>query len=143
MLLEMGIIRAGLVIFKTDNKAACDMITKTFGSKRRKFIDLRHHYLQKMAQDHFIYVVHVAVAQKKADMFTKNLVKVQFDKHFNVVGISNALSELTDEGTDYARLTEQNRSKVPIIFLMTAYTLRQPKVVSYLRPPAYGTVGYY
>lgn len=36
----------GEISLKTDNNATCAMLAKSYGTKRRNFIDLRHHAIQ-------------------------------------------------------------------------------------------------
>lgn len=87
MVTAAGIMPQAMVTVKTDNTATCDMIAKPHGTKRRKFIDLRHHYIQQTLQRQQVQVTHVPAAGQKADMFTKALPRVQFQRQCTLIGL--------------------------------------------------------
>lgn len=74
---------------KTDNQAARDMVMKPFGTKRRKFIDLRHHYLQDNIARRQLTIMHVPGTEQKADIMTKALRRVLFTEQCRVIGMQN------------------------------------------------------
>lgn len=71
---------------KTGNLAARDMVSKPFGTKRRKFIDLRHHILQKYIETGHMDFMHVARAEQKAYIMTKPLRRFMFIEQCNAIG---------------------------------------------------------
>lgn len=56
-----------------DNQSTCAMLSKPFGTKQRKFIDLEHNYIQSQIQDDNTRVRHVSAAHQRTDIFTKPL----------------------------------------------------------------------
>lgn len=87
LLLNAGLMSRGAIAVKTDNTATCDMVAKPHGTKRRKFIDLRHHFIQKQIRDCTLHVQHVSTKEQKADLFTKPLLRVQFNRQCQNIGI--------------------------------------------------------
>lgn len=65
---------------KTDNKATVYMIQNTYGTKRRRFIDLRHHFIRQKLKEGRTTVSHVQAIQKMADMMTKPLKRLEFQR---------------------------------------------------------------
>lgn len=61
------------------------MITKPQGTKRRKFIDLRHHYIRQKLRTGNIGVLHVPVAEQSADILTKPLNRVAIWRQFQIL----------------------------------------------------------
>lgn len=71
------------VTVKTDNLALLTKLTKAYGTKRRKFIDLRHKMIQAMMHDNHIVLRHVPATAQKADALTKPLQRVTFNANVN------------------------------------------------------------
>lgn len=74
---------------KFDNKSTVEMINKPHGTKRRNFIDLRHHYIRQKLDDCQTRIKHVPAAEQKADMFTIPVRRVAFQRECRILCISN------------------------------------------------------
>lgn len=64
----------------SDNMAVVAMMAKSHGTKRRKCFDLRYQMLQHMVADGSITISHVITHLQKADMLTKVLHRVIFER---------------------------------------------------------------
>lgn len=71
MILQIGVTSDAMVALHTDNKAVGDMMAKPFGTKIRKFFDLRHRFLQDSIEQGLdsieqglLAIKHVPVAKK-------------------------------------------------------------------------------
>ena len=53
-------------------------------TKRSRFIDARFHYVREMVAEGEISVQRCATTDMVADLFTKGLPRVTFEKHWNV-----------------------------------------------------------
>lgn len=62
---------------RIDNKAAIQVAQKTAGTKKRKFIQLRKHWLRELLGRKEITLNHVPSADQLADMLTKPLHKTK------------------------------------------------------------------
>lgn len=80
MLIEVGVQAKGTSSLNTDNQATVQMVSQMHGTKRRKFIDLRHHYIRDIIQQNDIRVYHVPAEAQFADMFTKSLRRLAFSR---------------------------------------------------------------
>lgn len=72
-----------------DNQACIKMAT-TLESKRTKHIDVRHHFLRDLVNDHQIVLCYVPSEEQVADLFTKPLNKnkfLYFREKLNVVNV--------------------------------------------------------
>lgn len=65
---------------KTDNQATVVIVNKSHGTKRRNFIDLRHHFIRQKLMEGRETVTHVPAADQKADMHTKPLKRIEFER---------------------------------------------------------------
>lgn len=82
---QAGLWQAAPSTIKTDNKATVEMISKPHGTKRRKFIDLRHHYIRQQLDTGRTSVIHVPGQEQKADIMTKPLQRVAFQKQCEIL----------------------------------------------------------
>ena len=63
---------------KIDNLPTIQMIETLGGTKRRKFMDLRHHAITDQLKRYGITLIHVPSDQMKADIMTKQLARSEF-----------------------------------------------------------------
>ena len=75
---EIGVYEAVRMRARKDNLPTIKMIRSLGGTKRRKFIDVRHHEIIDKLDRYGVEVQHVESAKQKADMFTKSLGRVAF-----------------------------------------------------------------
>lgn len=77
------------LIFKRDNHVARYMMYKTIGTNRRKFIDLRRHFLCFLVTEGKFLITIVPAAAHKADIFTKTLYKVLLQIQGQQLGLTD------------------------------------------------------
>lgn len=94
---ELGLMHDVPCTLKTDNLAVRGILAKPHATKRRKFIDLRHQLLQYTIAKNRIQVQHVRSWQQKADMFTKSLQRVMFQRQCTMLQNQSAAP---DGGSD-------------------------------------------
>lgn len=71
----------------TDNKPSLSMVHSLGGTKRSKFIDLRHCYIQKKIKNHKINYTHVRSSNIKADICIKPLTRAKFKSLREMLGV--------------------------------------------------------
>ena len=67
-----------------DNEAAEALACNEIMTKRSRFIDARFHYVREMVAENEISVKRCATSDMVADLFTKGLPRVTFEKHWEV-----------------------------------------------------------
>ena len=67
-----------------DNEAAEALACNEIMTKRSRFIDARFHYVREMVAEKEISVKRCATSDMVADLFTKGLPRVTFEKHWEV-----------------------------------------------------------
>lgn len=67
ILIDSGLARAGECAIHTNNQAACHIVASTNGTKRRKFIDLRHHYILNTIRTQKCTIKHIPGIHQKTD----------------------------------------------------------------------------
>lgn len=81
-------------MIKTENQTTVEMIEKPHGTKRRKFIDLRHHYIRQNFEANKMAVVHVVLvvpaAEQKADILTKPRKRIAFEQQCKMITVERA-----------------------------------------------------
>lgn len=70
-----------------DNQAEMQMLNTSTGTKRRKFIDIRHMYIYDIVEKCNMVIAHVKTTHQKEDIFTKPFKRVQFNRKRAVVGV--------------------------------------------------------
>ena len=53
-------------------------------TKRSRFIDARFHYVREMVNENEVHIQRCDTSNMVADLFTKGLPRVVFDKHWEV-----------------------------------------------------------
>lgn len=81
MILQIKITLEAAVTIKTNHHAAYDMLHKPFRSKRAKFIDSCHKYLQHQIRVGGLVCVACTGGKKWADRFTEPLKRVMCRAH--------------------------------------------------------------
>lgn len=60
----------GATFDNIDNQAAWYMVTKLFGTKRRNFTVLRHHFLQDHIPRSHVHVIYVPATEQISEIMT-------------------------------------------------------------------------
>lgn len=61
-----------------EETAVSDMKAPKNGTKRRKFIYIRHHFIEGTVRSHYLQIRHIAVNKQKSDMLRKLILRVDF-----------------------------------------------------------------
>lgn len=70
---DTGPMTSQPISLKTYNEYAMAMLYKRYGTKRRKFFDLRHAFIQDHLSNNSIRIWNATAAYQKADLYTKPL----------------------------------------------------------------------
>jgi hypothetical protein len=94
MVLEsIGIQVTTPIIVKVDNVGAIFMAENVSATSCTKHIYTRYHFVCEFGEEGFIKVIFVKTAEKKSDMFTKNVSGETYDDHIdNYIMDSNSIS---------------------------------------------------
>ena len=68
-----------------DNKGALDLVKNNVHHKRTKHIDRRHFFIRELVENHVVRVPYVSTDDNLADMFTKVLDRLPFEKFRRLV----------------------------------------------------------
>ncbi|XP_074356309.1 secreted RxLR effector protein 161-like [Apium graveolens] len=85
--------KVGLVTLYIDNKSAIDLAKNPMFHGRSKHIDIRYHFIRECVDRGEIVVKHVATENQKADILTKALTTVKFERMRKLLGVK----ELTQQ----------------------------------------------
>lgn len=80
LLLSLNILPSCPTTLNIDNSASVNIANNIGPTKRRKYIDIRHHHLREHVQKKNITVKHVSSSQMLADLLTKPLAKIKFNR---------------------------------------------------------------
>ena len=78
---EVGYPQPKPAILYNDNSGAVLLTQNTKNNIKVKHINIRYHYICECVEDREIEVCHIASTNNLADMFTKQLLRVTFQKH--------------------------------------------------------------
>ncbi|UYV61924.1 hypothetical protein LAZ67_1007079 [Cordylochernes scorpioides] len=73
-------------VLKTDNQGAQQLARNPVHHARTKHIDIKWHYIRSICSDGLIEVVHIPTQENVADILTKGLPRVLYDKHVAELG---------------------------------------------------------
>ena len=82
-----------------DNQAAISVAKNTAPTKRRKFIDIKHHHIQDHIKKGNITVHHIPTAENIADLFTKITGSQRHNHLTNKIHLTPAQSPSVNSGT--------------------------------------------
>ncbi len=80
LLRDLGITQKKVVI-NEDNVGAMKLAENWISSKRTKHIDVKYHHIRELVENGEIELKHVRTESQPADILTKNVPKVVFEKH--------------------------------------------------------------
>ena len=78
---EVGYPQPKPAILYNDNSGAMLLTQNTKNNAKVKHIDICYHYIHERVEEEEIEVCHVTSADNPANMFTKLLLRVTFQKH--------------------------------------------------------------
>lgn len=79
----------GPVILYIDNKSAIDLAKNPVFHGRSKHIHVRYHFIRECVERGDIVLKHVASEKQKADILTKALTTIKFERMRSLLGIKN------------------------------------------------------
>lgn len=77
----------GPVILYIDNKSAIDLAKNPVFHGRSKHIDIRYHFIRECVERKEIIIKHVSSEMQRADILTKGLTTVKFEKMRRLLGV--------------------------------------------------------
>ncbi|CAJ2635655.1 unnamed protein product [Trifolium pratense] len=86
MLLEYNVVQDAMALY-CDNLSAINISKNPIQHSRTKHIDIRHHFIRDLVEEGIITLEHIATEEQLADIFTKALDAVQFEKLRGKLGI--------------------------------------------------------
>ena len=89
---EVGYPQPKPAILYNDNSGAVLLTQNTKNNTKVKHINIRYHYIRERVEEGEIEVRRVASANNLADMFTKQLPRVAFQKHCAALQLYESLS---------------------------------------------------
>ena len=84
----------GPVVLYIDNKSAIDLAKNPVFHGRSKHIDIRYHFIRECVERGEIIVKHVCTEEQRADVLTKALSIVKFEKMCHLLGIKDLSHEV-------------------------------------------------
>ncbi|WOG95898.1 hypothetical protein DCAR_0415227 [Daucus carota subsp. sativus] len=79
----------GPVILYIDNKSAIDLAKNPVFHGRSKHIDIRYHFIRECVERGEIVVKHIGTGDQRADVLTKAMATVKFERLRALLGIKN------------------------------------------------------
>ena len=83
---ELGIDLSPIPLFG-DNQGSIFLASNPVQEKRIKHIDLRYHFIRNVVQNKQVELFFIEGASNPADLFTKNLGRVKFQKFCEQLGL--------------------------------------------------------
>jgi hypothetical protein len=87
LLENVGVKQEEPILIYEDNQGAIELSRKPKFHNRTKHIDIAHHFIREKVKDKVIYVKYCETEQMLADIMTKPLSKVLFEKFRNKLGV--------------------------------------------------------
>ena len=89
-----------------DNQGAIFVSTNPVTERRSKHIDIRYHYIRDIVEQGLVQVYFIPGEDNPADLFTKNLGRIKFNKFKHMLGLTFAPSQNTNVRENTAALSE-------------------------------------
>jgi hypothetical protein len=86
LLSEIG-YKLGPIPICGDNQGSIFIASNPVTEKRSKHIDIRYHFIREVVEDGYVDVTFIDGAENPADMLTKNLGRIKFDKFRAQLGL--------------------------------------------------------
>jgi len=84
---KMDLEQLGATVIQVDNKSAIELAKNPVNHERSRHIDVRFHFIRDHVKKGSVELVHVTSQDQVADIFTKPIPKVLFDKYKKVIGM--------------------------------------------------------
>lgn len=85
----MELKQRGATVIQVDNKSAIELAKNPVNHERSKHIDVRFHFIRDHVKEGNIELLHVASQDQVANIFTKPLPKVLFNKYKKMIGMTD------------------------------------------------------
>ena len=79
-------------MIQVDNKSAIELTKNPVNHERSKHIDVRFHFIRDHVKEGSMELLHVASQDQDADIFTKPLPKLLFDKYKKMIDMTDGKS---------------------------------------------------
>jgi hypothetical protein len=79
-MLEEYDVKQGVLKLYCDNLSAINISKNPMQHRRKKHIDIRHHFIRDLVEEKIVTLEHVTTEEQLADIFTKALDVKQFEK---------------------------------------------------------------
>lgn len=87
LLKDLGFDKPGSTVLYQDNNGAIDMSKNAKHHGRTKHIDIAHHFIRERVVSNELSVIHCPTGDMLADVMTKGLARVQFEKLRTMLGV--------------------------------------------------------
>lgn len=77
-----------------DNRSAIDLAKNPMFHGRSKHIDVRFHFIRECVERGEVVLKHVSSADQRADIMTKALAKLKFEKMRNLLGVKKLVEHV-------------------------------------------------
>lgn len=81
--------KTGPVVLYLDNKSAIDLAKNPVFHGRSKHIDIRYHFIRECVEKGEIIVKHIGTDMQRADVLTKALAVVKFERMRKLLGMKD------------------------------------------------------
>ena len=92
LLSKMELKQPGATVIQVDNRSTMELAKNPVNHERSKHIDVRFHFIREHVKKGSVELVHVASQDQVADIFTKPLPKVLFEKYKKMIGMMDGRS---------------------------------------------------
>ena len=92
LLSKMKLKQRGATMIQVDKKSAIELAKNLVNHERSKHIDVRFHFIRDHVKEGSVELLHVASQDQVADIFTKPLSKVLYDKYKKMIDMTDGRS---------------------------------------------------
>ena len=89
---KMELKQLGATLIQVDNKSLIELAKNSVNHERSKHIDVGFHFIRDHVKEGSVELLHVASLDQVADIFTRPLSKVLFDKYKKMIGMTDCIS---------------------------------------------------
>ena len=87
VLKQISDVKVGPVTLYIDNRSAVDLAKNPVFHGRSKHIDVRYHFIRECVEQGLIVIKHISTGEQRADILTKALSAVKFEKMRKLLGV--------------------------------------------------------
>jgi len=92
LLSKMELKQPGATMIQVDNRSTMELAKNPVNRERSKHIDVRFHFIREQVKKGSVKLVHVTSQDQVADIFTKPLPKILFEKYKKMIGMMDGRS---------------------------------------------------